>query len=95
MHAWTPEIVVDEGAARQLIAEQFPELQVGSIRLLGVGWDMTVWLVNGSVCFRFPRKETVVGGLLREMKVLPALAPLLPLLPRNTNLLRTRSKRPD
>jgi aminoglycoside phosphotransferase (APT) family kinase protein len=76
---WTPEIVVEEGMARQLIAGQFPELQIGSMRLLGVGWDMTVWLVDDSVCSRFPRKEIVVSGLMREMQLLPALEPLLPL----------------
>jgi aminoglycoside phosphotransferase (APT) family kinase protein len=77
--AWTPEIAVDEGMAHDLIAEQFPQLQIGSMRLLGVGWDMTVWLVDDSVCFRFPRKKIVVPGLMREMQLLPVLGPLLPL----------------
>jgi aminoglycoside phosphotransferase (APT) family kinase protein len=65
--------------AHELIAEQFPHLQIGSMRLLGVGWDMTVWLVDDSICFRFPRKGIVVAGLMREMQLLPALEPLLPL----------------
>jgi aminoglycoside phosphotransferase (APT) family kinase protein len=79
MPDWTPEVVVDRTAARRLIGEQFPEFDHASMQLLGEGWDVTTWLVDDSVCFRFPRRAIVVAGLNREMEVLPVLDALLPL----------------
>ena len=79
MREWTAEVTVDEALARRLIGEQFSELEVGSLRLLGAGWDTTVWLVDEEWVFRFPRREVVLPGLENEIAVLPRLAPLLPL----------------
>jgi aminoglycoside phosphotransferase (APT) family kinase protein len=76
---WAAEVTVDEALARRLIGEQFPELELGSLRLLGAGWDTTVWLVDEVLVFRFPRREVVLPGLENEITVLPRLAPLLPL----------------
>lgn len=76
---WAAEVTVDERLARRLIGEQFPELAGRSLRLLGEGWDMTVWLVDDVWVFRFPRREVVLPGLENEIAVLPRLAPLLPL----------------
>jgi aminoglycoside phosphotransferase (APT) family kinase protein len=76
---WRPERVVDERLARLLIRDRYPELAAGEMRLLGEGWDSTVWLVDGRLVFRFPRREVVVPGLLRELAALPVLAPQLPL----------------
>jgi aminoglycoside phosphotransferase (APT) family kinase protein len=76
---WAAEVTVDAGLARRLIGEQFPELELGSLELLGEGWDTTVWLVDEEWVFRFPRREVVPSGLQREIAVLPRLAPLLPL----------------
>ena len=76
---WAAEVTVDETLARRLIRDQFPELELRSLRLLGSGWDMTVWLVDGEWVFRFPRREMVTRGLLVEVAELPRLAPLLPL----------------
>jgi aminoglycoside phosphotransferase (APT) family kinase protein len=73
---WEAEIVVDEALARQLLA-QFPELVVGRLRLLGFGWDYTIWVVDERYAFRFPRREVGVEGTERELAVLPKLAPLL------------------
>jgi aminoglycoside phosphotransferase (APT) family kinase protein len=75
---WTAELVVDEELARRLLA-QFPELEVESLRPFAEGWDYTIWLVNESWAFRFPRREIAVSGLRREIAVLPELAPLLPI----------------
>lgn len=47
---WAAEIAVDEALARRLIGEQFPELELRSLSLLGQGWDMTVWLVDDEWC---------------------------------------------
>ena len=79
MHEWSPEVVVDEALARRLIREQFPDVAVDSLRLLGAGWDTTVWLVDDAWAFRFPRKSFPIAGLRNEIAYLPKLAPLLPL----------------
>ncbi|GAC1340502.1 MAG: aminoglycoside phosphotransferase family protein [Candidatus Dormibacteria bacterium] len=79
MHAWTPEVVVDEGTARSLITSQFPELDLRQLRLLDVGFDNTVWLADDAVVFRFPRREIAIAGTRREITVLPRLAPRLAL----------------
>lgn len=79
MSEWAPEVVVDEAAARRLIESQFPGLDSGRLELFGQGWDMTVWRVGGDHVFRFPRREIVVPGLLRELEVLPRIAAALPL----------------
>jgi aminoglycoside phosphotransferase (APT) family kinase protein len=79
MPDWSPEVVVDEALARRLIGERFPELRVGTMRLLGEGWDSTAWLVDGEWVFRFPRREVVIPGFRRELEALPRLAPELPL----------------
>jgi aminoglycoside phosphotransferase (APT) family kinase protein len=76
---WTPEIVVDEQLARHLLAAQFPELDLRSLRLLATGWDNTVWIVDERWAFRFPRREIAVPLLERELAVLPHLERLVPL----------------
>jgi aminoglycoside phosphotransferase (APT) family kinase protein len=84
---WAAEVTVDEALARRLIAAQFPELELRSLRLLGQGWDMTVWLVDDRWVFRFPRREMVIRGLVSEIAHLPQLASLVPLpIPRPTYL---------
>jgi aminoglycoside phosphotransferase (APT) family kinase protein len=69
---------VDEALARRLL-RQFHELELHSLRLVGTGWDRTLWLVNETWAFGFPRREIVVPGIERELVWLPRLAPLLPL----------------
>jgi aminoglycoside phosphotransferase (APT) family kinase protein len=75
---WTAELVVDEDLARRLL-RQFPELALESLRSLSEGWDYTIWVVDEAWAFRFPRREVVVPGTLRELATLPQLAPLLPI----------------
>jgi aminoglycoside phosphotransferase (APT) family kinase protein len=76
---WAAEVTVDEALARRLIGDQFPELEVGSLRLLGEGWDTTVWLVDAKWVFRFPRRSYPVPGLENEIAYLPRLGSRLPL----------------
>jgi aminoglycoside phosphotransferase (APT) family kinase protein len=76
---WDAEVRVDEELARKLITEQFPELDVHELRLLGEGWDAMVWLVNGRWVFRFPRRSVVIQGLENEIRYLHRLADRLPL----------------
>jgi aminoglycoside phosphotransferase (APT) family kinase protein len=84
---WAAEVTVDAALARRLIGEQFPELELRSLGLLGKGWDMTVWLVDDQWVFRFPRREMVIPGLTNEITYLPRLASLLPLpIPNPTHL---------
>ena len=87
MPEWDAEVRVDEALARQLISDQFPELEARELRLLGEGWDTMVWLVDGRWVFRFPRRTMVIRGLELEMRCLTALADRLPLpIPRPTYL---------
>jgi aminoglycoside phosphotransferase (APT) family kinase protein len=76
---WAAEITVDERLARRLISTQFPDLALGSLSLLGQGWDMTVWFVDDRWVFRFPRREMVIRGLVNEIAYLPELASRVPL----------------
>lgn len=75
---WAPEIEVDEDLARTLIAEQFPSLDVTSLRRIGEGWDNTVWATREDIAFRFPRRAIAIAGIEREIAILPELASLLP-----------------
>jgi aminoglycoside phosphotransferase (APT) family kinase protein len=79
MAEWDAELVVDEALVRALLSEQFPELDAGSARLLGEGWDNSVWAVEEEWAFRFPRRAIAIPGVEREIAALPALAPLLPI----------------
>jgi aminoglycoside phosphotransferase (APT) family kinase protein len=72
-HAVTPEV------ARRLLAGQFPDLALDSVELLGIGWDNTVYLVDGTWAVRFPRRAMGAELFAREIALLPSLAPLLPL----------------
>jgi aminoglycoside phosphotransferase (APT) family kinase protein len=76
---WSAEVTVGVELARRLIGEQFPELELRSLRLLGEGWDTTVWLVDDRWTFRFPRRSYPVAGLENEIVHLPRIAPRLPL----------------
>ncbi len=78
MPEWSHEIALDEALARRLIARQFPSVEVVSIEPFDEGWDNTLFLVNGSTVFRFPRRAVALEGVAREIAVLPTLAPLLP-----------------
>jgi aminoglycoside phosphotransferase (APT) family kinase protein len=75
---WKPELVVDAALARELIAGQFPELEPREVRLLSEGWDSTVFVVDGTWVFRFPRRAIVIPGFEVELGLLPRLAPFLP-----------------
>jgi aminoglycoside phosphotransferase (APT) family kinase protein len=75
--AWQSDLVaVDEGLARRLLVRAGHEPQ--TLRLLAEGWDRAVWVVDEELVAGFPRKEVVVPMIEREIALLPALAPLLP-----------------
>lgn len=76
---WEAEQTIEPQVALQLIREQFPELRADKIRLLGVGWDNTAFVVEEELIFRFPRREIALPLLEAEWCVLPKLAHRLPL----------------
>jgi aminoglycoside phosphotransferase (APT) family kinase protein len=76
---WSAEQVVSESLACSLIEAQFPALAPVRVEPLGVGWDNTAYRVNGEFVFRFPRRQVAVELLATEQRVLPAIAPRLPL----------------
>ena len=77
--AWSPEEVMTEKQAALLIEEQFPELRPVQVELLGEGFDNTVFTVNEKYVFRFPRRVVAVELLQAERRLLPRLAPMLPI----------------
>jgi aminoglycoside phosphotransferase (APT) family kinase protein len=76
---WTAEIAVPVELARTLVESQFPRLAPVRIELLGVGWDNTAFEINGAYIFRFPRRQIAVELLAVEARLLPWIAPRLPL----------------
>lgn len=77
-HQWEPQQTIEPPLALQLIREQFPELSTKNIRLLGAGWDNTAFIIDEELIFRFPRREIALALLEAEWRVLPKLAPRLP-----------------
>jgi aminoglycoside phosphotransferase (APT) family kinase protein len=68
----------DSRLVRDLIASQFATLAPVEAVYLGEGCDSIAFLVNAAYVFRFPKREDVEAQLLREMPLLDALAPRLP-----------------
>lgn len=75
---WEAEQTIEPPLALLLIKEQFPNLHAERIRLFGVGWDNTAFIVNEDLIFRFPRREFALPLLETEWSFLPKLAPQLP-----------------
>jgi aminoglycoside phosphotransferase (APT) family kinase protein len=73
---WTADISVDAILVRSLIT-QSTSLEIRSLKRVAEGWDRSVWLANREWAFGFPRQETAVAGIAREIATLPRLAPLL------------------
>jgi aminoglycoside 2''-phosphotransferase len=64
---------------RAAIEEKFPQLEVKKIEYISEGWDSVGCRVNEKLLFRFPKRSEVAHNLLKEIKLLPRLAPALPL----------------
>ncbi|MDC0534445.1 aminoglycoside phosphotransferase family protein [Francisellaceae bacterium] len=67
---WEKQNISSHSEARKIINVNLPKFKIDDIRLLGEGWDNTTWLVNGHLCFRFPKHEEAAALLLNEVKVL-------------------------
>ena len=65
---------------RALIARDFPDITVTSIKYLGSGWDNAAILVNENIVFRFPRQlfenpeQLNTKDIEKEVKILKFLA---------------------
>lgn len=79
MAVWRAERLVTPQEACELLAEQFPQLRVNTIELLGSGWDNTAYLINDELVFRFPRRQIAVSLLETENKFLPTIQNILPM----------------
>jgi aminoglycoside phosphotransferase (APT) family kinase protein len=76
---WDADYELSDAEAAQLLEQQFPALTPAHLEILGVGWDNIAFLVNGEIVFRFPRRLMGANLLRHEQRILPLLAPLLPL----------------
>jgi aminoglycoside phosphotransferase (APT) family kinase protein len=76
---WAAERPCDAARAARLIGAAFLALRDRPVRPLAEGWDNTVFLVDGTWVFRFPRRRVALPGFAREIAALPRLAGLLPL----------------
>jgi aminoglycoside phosphotransferase (APT) family kinase protein len=75
---WVAEVEVSPERAVQLITTQFPGVPCRSIELIGEGWDNTAYLVDGEWVFRFPRRTQAAPLMDTECRILPLLAPRIP-----------------
>src|SRR4051812_20464567 len=76
---WDADVTLTREDATRLVEHQFPELAPARLEPLGAGWDNAAYTVNGSWVFRFPRRRIAAGLLENEARILPQLAPHLPL----------------
>ncbi|MDF1507076.1 phosphotransferase [Robertmurraya sp. DFI.2.37] len=76
---WNPEKVMTAEEAALLIKNQFPNLTILKVTTFAKGFDNTAFLINDRYVFRFPRRE-IAGELIKiENRLLPNIAPSLPL----------------
>lgn len=64
---------------RAAIGECFPALTIDTLAYLSEGWESVACLVNGHLVFRFAKRAVSEASLRTEVRLLPALAPHLPL----------------
>jgi len=69
---------VDLELARELISDQFPEINVVELHHIGTGWDNDVYQV-GELMFRFPRRPIGVELIQTERDALGMVAPIVEL----------------
>ena len=75
---WTADHAIEPALARALIRAQCEGVAEAPLELVGRGWDVDVYRM-GDLAFRFPRRKLGIMTVENELKVLPRLAPLLPL----------------
>ncbi|WP_020014554.1 aminoglycoside phosphotransferase family protein [Promicromonospora sukumoe] len=70
------DVTVD--LARSLLAEQHPDLADRRLRLVANGWDNVMLRLGDDLALRLPRRELGAQLMRNEHRVLPLLAPRLP-----------------
>lgn len=79
---------------RAAIRENFPGLRLEKLDYLGEGWGNVALVANDLLIFRFPKRPDDAARLALETRLLPELAPLLPLpIPNFTFVSAPKSKR--
>ncbi len=79
MAEWDAEVRLDDAQVRSLVGAQFPGLSLAGLAPFAEGWDNALWITDGGIVFRFPRRAIARAGVEREIALLPAIAPHLPL----------------
>lgn len=64
---------------QQAIFSHFPQFRTCSVRFFKEGWGNRLFLVDGTILFRFPADTAGEQSLLLETRLLPIIAPELPL----------------
>jgi len=77
--AWKADWIVTAEFAKSLIETSFPSLTPVSVKQFAPGWDNSVFLVNDSFVFRFPRRRIAAPLIETEVRLLPWLAGQVPL----------------
>ncbi len=75
---WAAEQVVSRELAQALVDRQFPQLKPAVVEPLGIGWDNTAYRINRDYVFRLPRRQIAVDLIVAEGRLLPWVAPQLP-----------------
>ena len=73
-----PEVPIDEGLVRRLLAAQHPDLAALSVTRFGNGWDNEIFALGESMLVRMPRREQAVPFARHEHEWLTHIAPSLP-----------------
>jgi len=76
---WLADYPMSLEKAKWLIDQQFPEIEIRDIQLLGEGFDNTVVQLNGEYVFRFPRRELAMKLMKVENQLLPLIVGRVPL----------------
>jgi len=68
---------LDINIYRNLIQQNFPQINIQAIKPITKGWDSVVLVINDEFIFRFPMRDDVAEPLAREIRLLPLLEPTL------------------
>jgi aminoglycoside phosphotransferase (APT) family kinase protein len=79
-HAIPPaEVRIDLAVVQRLLAVQHRDLAGLDLAIVAEGWDNVMVRVGQDLCARLPRRAVAVQLLEAEQRLLPRLAPVLPL----------------
>ncbi len=73
------EVDIDESLVADLLLDQAPHLADLSLSRVVNGWDNAIWRLGDDLAVRIPRRLLGAPLVQHEHRLLPTLAPLLPL----------------